>query len=481
MKNICILIFIFFICSCTKNQEIEDDFKDSILVQIGNHIILKDELIQRSEYVIRPNYCSKNNNIHKQIILNSLIAEKLLAIEGKVAFNNVPINNYLKGLKEQSMREKLFFTKTNLLEKIGNFELNKFRKTADRIYNLSFINLNKTQAKAIIEDIKISSELTNNLFNTGNLNTKDVSFFGESNYRLCHEIFSVQHNKSDIIGPVVMDDGTYILIRVEDWHSERRLSENSQKEYMKKIRTHLTRLKSINAYGDYIHDIMKNKILYFNQTALLKLVKNYYHEHLKIEKSKKELIRKAIWPENKLALSGKYKSIDIGEDEVIFSLDDEEWTMAELQNLINVHPLVFRKNKISKKDFSKAVKNAISDLIRDNYLTEEAYKLKYDQDAYIIQYIKMWEQHFIASSLRLKLLKSKPSDLQEIKYLNPIINKLFLKYSDKIKIDFEILDEINLTSIPMHIVNKNAAYHSPIPQFPILTDNYKINYGVRRK
>ena len=131
--------------------------------------------------------------------------------------------------------------------------------------------------------------------------------------------------------------------------------------------------------------------------------------------------------------------------------------------------------------FSKAVKNAISDLIRDNYLTEEAYKLKYDQDAYIIQYIKMWEQHFIASSLRLKLLESKPSNLQEIKYLNPIINKLFLKYSDKIKIDFEILDEINLTSIPMHIVNKNAAYHSPIPQFPILTDNYKINYGVRRK
>ena len=165
MKNICILIFIFFICSCTKNQEIEDDFKDSILVQIGNHIILKDELIQRSEYVIRPNYCSKNNNIHKQIILNSLIAEKLLAIEGKEAFNNVPINNYLKGLKEQSMREKLFFSKTKLLEKIDKSELNKFRKTADRIYNLSFINLTRTQAKAIVEEINISSESTNNLFN----------------------------------------------------------------------------------------------------------------------------------------------------------------------------------------------------------------------------------------------------------------------------------------------------------------------------
>ena len=477
MKNIFIPILILFIFSCTKHSEQEDDYRDSILVSIGDHIILKNEFIQRSEYVIRPNYCSKNNNIHKQIVLNSLIAEKLLAIEGKEVFNDSVINNYIKGLKEQSMREKLFFTKTNLFKKLDNIEFNEFRETADRIYNLSFVMLNKVQAEMIMENTNMFSELTDNIFNTENLNTKDVSFFGENNYSLCHNIFSKKHNKFDIIGPLTMDDGTYVLIRVEGWNSERRLSENSQKEYIKNIRDHLTRLRKIDTYANFIHDIMKNKVLNFNHSVLLKLIKNFYYENLKFEKSKKDLFREAIWGENKLVLTGKYSSIDIGKDEVIFNLDGMDWTMEELQNLINLHPLVFRENKISKENFPEAVKNAIADLIRDKFLTSEAYKLSYDQDLYIMQYVEMWKEHFIASSLRLKLLESKPDDLQEVEFLNPIIDGLLLKYSNKIEINFELLDEINLTRIPMHIVNKNAAYQSPIPQFPILTDNFKINYG----
>jgi hypothetical protein len=155
--------------------------------------------------------------------------------------------------------------------------------------------------------------------------------------------------------------------------------------------------------------------------------------------------------------------------------------MDELQKLINVHPLVFRNKKISKKDFPIELKNAIADLIRDHYLTKEAYKLNLDKDPYIDQYIKMWKEHFIASAVRLKLLQSKPTDNEDIEYLKPMINQLFNQYSDKIIINFKLLDEINLTSIPMHIVNQNVAYQSPIPQFPILTDNYKINYGERRK
>ena len=92
----------------------------------------------------------------------------------------------------------------------------------------------------------------------------------------------------------------------------------------------------------------------------------------------------------------------------------------------------------------------------------------------------MWEEHFIASSLRSKLLQSKPSNTNDIEYLNPIIKELFNKYSDNIQIDLELFDSINLTSIPMHVSNKNAAYQSPIPQFPILTDNHTIDYGRSR-
>ena len=478
MKRSGFRIVVLFICTCTTKKEEKDYFKDSILAQIDNCFILKNEFIKRAEYVLRPDYCSKNNNVHKQIILNSLIAEKLLAIEGEALFNHNPINNYLRGLREQNMREKLFFTKTDSI-KINNFELNQFRKTAERIYTLSFINLNKTQADQVIADINLSSELTYNFFNQKKLNRKEISFFEENNFRLSYAIFSEPHKKYDIIGPVSMDDGSYILMRVEDWNSERKLSEGSQKEYVKNIKEQLKRLKANEFYAGYIHKIMKKKSLTFNQTSFPKLLKKFYYEQIQFEKRKKDLFEKAIWSENRLVLTGEYTSTEIDGNEIIFSIDDKKWSMNEFQELIDVHPIVLRNKKISKEEFPKEFKKAIADVIRDYYLTKEAYKLNFDEDPYINQYIKMWRESFIASAVRLKLLQSKDTD-DDIRYLEPVINQLFHDYSNKIIINFKLLDEINLTSIPMHIINQNSAYQSPIPQFPVLTDNYKINYGEKR-
>ena len=52
-----------------------------VLAQVGEKIITKQDFIRRAEYTIRPDYCRQSNYIHKKIILNSLIAEKLTSIE----------------------------------------------------------------------------------------------------------------------------------------------------------------------------------------------------------------------------------------------------------------------------------------------------------------------------------------------------------------------------------------------------------------
>ena len=103
MKYFTLFIFIVNIIYC--------DFKNSdqnILVRINDRIITKNDFIERSEYTIRPSYCKSNNNIHKKIILNSLIAEKLMAIdvESNLSGNNYS-SNFLAGIKEQAMRETL--------------------------------------------------------------------------------------------------------------------------------------------------------------------------------------------------------------------------------------------------------------------------------------------------------------------------------------------------------------------------------------
>ena len=477
-KSLLLIIIIFF-HSCTSNKSEQFTFKNSVLAQIDNHIILKNEFIQRAEYVLRPDYCSKGNNVHKQIVLNSLIAEKLLAIEGESLFNLHTISNFLNGLKTQSMREKLFFAKSQSNELSGE-ELDNYLKTAERTYHLSFITLPNNIVTDSLLNLNNSSELINSMFDSGEIAIRDVSFFSEHNYRLHRAIFSNRLDKHDIIGPLNLEDGMYIIMRVEGWRSERHLSENSQKEYLRNIKEHLTRLRNIEQYADYIHAIMNNKTLNFNQDSFTKLINNLYYEMLQFENSKKELFKKAIWPENNLVLSGGYTSVNIDENEIIFNLDGKDWTMSDLQEIINSHPLVFRKKKISKTDFPDAVKNAIADLVRDYYLTQEALELNYDDDPYINQYVNMWKEHFIASSVRTKLLQSKSSNTSDIEYLNPIIKELFNKYSDNIQIDLELFNSINLTSIPMQVSNQNAAYQSPIPQFPILTDNHTIDYGRSR-
>ena len=73
----CVLVAIFlFHCS---NQHHTPE--DQVLVYVGEKTITIQDFIRRSEYTIRPVYCRQSNYVHKKIILNSLIAEKLLAIE----------------------------------------------------------------------------------------------------------------------------------------------------------------------------------------------------------------------------------------------------------------------------------------------------------------------------------------------------------------------------------------------------------------
>lgn len=54
---------------------------ETILAKVGDKTISVNEFIRRAEYTPRPAYCRGENYIHRKIILNSLVAEKLLALE----------------------------------------------------------------------------------------------------------------------------------------------------------------------------------------------------------------------------------------------------------------------------------------------------------------------------------------------------------------------------------------------------------------
>ncbi len=103
------ILLMIILVSCGKKEIPQPEEK--ILVKIGDKSISVDEFIRRAEYTVRPPYCRGNHNLDKKIVINSLVAEKLMAIEAgdtNAFIMNDNIQAYLRGRKEQIIRQLLY-------------------------------------------------------------------------------------------------------------------------------------------------------------------------------------------------------------------------------------------------------------------------------------------------------------------------------------------------------------------------------------
>ena len=75
----CVILIFFISSNCSDKNNIP--LSADVLARVGDRVITTQDFIRRAEYTIRPDYCRQSNYIHKKIVLNSLIAEKLIAIE----------------------------------------------------------------------------------------------------------------------------------------------------------------------------------------------------------------------------------------------------------------------------------------------------------------------------------------------------------------------------------------------------------------
>ena len=80
MRHLFCILLTFFLTNCSDKQKTTVD-NSLVLAKVGSKNITIQDFIRRAEYTIRPKYCRRGNYIHKKIILNSLIAEKILSLE----------------------------------------------------------------------------------------------------------------------------------------------------------------------------------------------------------------------------------------------------------------------------------------------------------------------------------------------------------------------------------------------------------------
>ncbi|MBN1464440.1 hypothetical protein JXA02_01675 [candidate division KSB1 bacterium] len=494
MKYLEITIIVLFVVllSCARRPEQPEQV---ILAQAGDRIITLDEYIKRAEYTIRPNYAKGNQYIHKKIILNSLIAEKLMAMEGgedNAFAQNSAFQNYIRGRREQAMRKWLFHNEGTNKVDIKADELNNAYRWAGRDYDVAYFTVAKAgvdSVEALLSDPSLSFEDVYDIIGgEGELPTRQISWRHDGNDAVMEAMYSDTLRIGQVVGPLELGENSYTTMKVLGWTEKVAMSDEQVRLRFNDVKERLVQKKAEKIYASFVLDVMRGKTLEFDERAFYKVVEIVKPFYLQSKEEKQRTLNARLWQEEDTtsvdygAMANDFEAI---KEWPLLTIDGVTWTVAQLRDEIGRHPLVFRNRNVTDATFPQQFKLAVVDLVRDKYLTQEAYKRGYDRINFVEQYADMFRDHALALVHQNEYLKAQESEydfskdyLAAIdKYLNPYVDSLQTKYSDQIAIDTDILEKVELTRIDMFVMEKNAPYPVAVPSFPVLTNDTRLDYG----
>ena len=482
MKNSLYLFSLLIFINCSSKNP--SDFDKITLVKIGNRIITREDFIRRVEYTIRPQLVKGNYYQHKKIILNNLIAEKLLALDFEKNNFEIPqkFTEFITGRREQAMRQMLYFKNGYSKVTLSSDEINYGVKNASKKYEISYFSFPSQGSfgDSLMEAIQKGASL-DSIYSysfKGSIPKREVTWFDENHDKISNLLFDQTLNKGDIFGPLQFEDNTSFIFRIDGWSNEYDLSGKMESDRYQKVINTLKERKSKDVYRKYIQKVMKGKKVDFNPKVFFpfaeKLKKSFFIDN----KEKQKAISTALFDENRyLTLDEIEENPETLKDEILLSINNEEWDLGKFESLMASHPIVFRKNNFSSDEFVKELQLAIVDFIQDYFLTMEAYSLKLNEDYSVIVNEQMWHDSYLAFSM-FKHYKSldRLAD-QEDELITEIVDMLQSEYKDKIKINMELFESIEISNVDMFVTQKNVPYPVVVPKFPFYTDDSLIDYG----
>lgn len=473
------------------------DMKEVIIAKVGNKTISADEFMRRAEYTVRPGFLKGDSPIKKRMVLNSLIAEKLLSMEAgenNEFINNPKVTSYLKGRFEQAMRLCLYNDKVTEKVILDSGLVNRTYAQAGRKYNIKYVSIKDTTvAKQIAEELhnpKLTFEqiLTEN-YSLKNIPERNVSFDASENDKILDSLFSKNVSNGQVIGPVKVETGETIFIKVAGWTDQPAITQDASSKRFKAVEDLYTRRESKKVYENYIREVMKGKEIVFKRDIFFEMAEIFAPVFIITEKKEKSLMKNGYWGTNDtevkmLKIKPKLESIL---NKPVFELDNKDWTVGDLLKEMESHPLAFREHKIKTKDFPQELQLAIIDMVRDKFLTQEAYKEGYDKAAFSKREYAMWKDNINFLNERTRILKFFSADTafglnySDVinKHLNKYVKGLQKKYSSIIEINTDELEKIKLMKIDMAATYSGSPFAQVVPNFPIITNYYHLDYGKK--
>lgn len=490
-----IIVLLF---SCGKRELPEKP--EVILARIGDKTISTDEFIRRAEYTPRPPYCNRDTYIHKKIVLNSLVAEKLMALEAgdDNEFIRAPaVQAHLRGRKEQAMREYQFYREAYDKVRLEDDWVKKIVVNAGNSYRVAYFAVEDTAvAREISREIRAEgsdfAQVFARRFPTVQLPGREIAWSGQEHDAILDSLFLKRREvKNQVIGPIKVDSDQIIFMQIQDWQKQPVVTNEKLQEIWNNVKKRLTDMQARKNYAKYIRSVMRGKTIEFNPQTFYKLAELLAPVYLQSRKQKEEMFERAYWDQDsdEINFADIQSRIKAMGSESFFTIAGTVWTVERFFQELQAHPLVFRKKNMKNSEFGEQFQLAVIDLVRDTYLNQEAYKSGYDKLKLVQRDVGMWQDNFNYLHYKARYLKSLGDSLVfELKfnqvidrYLNAQVDSLQKKYHADIEINLAEFEKIQLTHIDMSVIQQNVPFAKMVPGFPLVTTDFRLDYGKKMK
>jgi len=485
--NIALLIAVLLIFSCSTKP---DKDGQNVLARIENKKITVEEFIKRAEYTVRPAYCSGDNYIHKKIILNSLIVEKLLALEAgddNELIRNPDFSSYLEGRREQVMRKVHLRELAYANVTVDSADLRKLYELAGRSYKVKYFSASDSdiagQDLQRLQNLQFE-ELSRALNDTINIRQRGIIRDHSMNPVIHSILFESSPKLHQVIGPIKLDGNRNLFLQLEGWEDSRPIAGEERRERIKEIKEKMMIDKAQPVYMDYVSGLMRGKSMQFEEETFKKLSGIVEEVYQLSPQNNNISLNNLFWKNSESAdfIPDPSTNLEEIDNWKFFEVDGQIWTVGMFRNYLKRHPLIFRREGAEMRTFNENFKLAVADLIRNYYITQDAYDKGYDKFEEVQDNEDMWRANLLAVYQKNKyLVDMRVDSLDQYTivrdYMPPLVDSLQQKYDKSIFINMTLFEKIKLSRIDMITVQPGQPFISVVPSFPLVTDDDRLNYG----
>ena len=225
---------------------------------------------------------------------------------------------------------------------------------------------------------------------------------------------------------------------------------------------------------------MKGKEINLNKEVFIPYTNSIRDQFFRSKDEKESAISNALFEQGEFLSLKDIEPLDNKYQELtLFTIDGDDWSVKDFEENLASHPLVFRKKKMNRSEFSNQFKLAIVDFIQDYFLTKVAYDMELDKTEVIKLNESLWADSFSAFQSAKGWMSAQEDSASQHILMKPVIDILQKKYSSQISINMNLFESINISSVDMFVKQGNVPYPVIVPSFPSFTNDSYLDYGSK--